>query len=621
MNARVVGAGFGVLLLSGVVALGTAAAAWFALGRLMAWPPSPEHEALVLGGMALVMVLWSLCLWASVRGLAARRQRAADRKAQVAALTQQPVLTLDGLGHVDWANAAFSQRTDRHGPHVLGRDLAQVLGLPEGEARTELETAVAHGQALALSCTGSDLHGHALSWQVEMQPLRDAKSRWMGATVLAMDGSAQVEAAARLEALQAEEALTHQELMDSLEAERQRAEAERDAWGLERTRWNAEQDALAHARAEAEAHGDRLHEELNTLHEGLEAAQTGTWQVDLDTHRVALDTGAMRLVGAASSVLLSRPFGHWAEWLSPDDWAMARAQFAPLLAGTATHRDAVVRLRAPGAEEGQALWIKAAVVAYGADGQAERIAGTVQRVGDAVQGLQQQWQLLRDGEALHGAAVFRLDEHSLVLQASPQFFHLLGRPAQGGEMGWGQFVHQVADDAHRHALQNALDDALAEDAKGWDLTLPLRTALGAPLWVQCRAEPRAQSAGERAWLGVVQAVPEPSRIDVAAPDPVPEAPPRDPIAGRGAARLRFGPQWGRTGRLLAPTWLNLAAQVRHLASAEERRAEARRVALSARSLGADSLADGLQAWDGLEPDLPVALQAEIDAVVDAFQAA
>ena len=139
MNARVVGAGVGVLLLSAGVALGTAAAAWFALGRLMAWPPSPEHEALAVGGMALVMVLWSLLLWASVRWWAARRQRAAERKAQVAELTQQPVLTLDGLGHVDWANAAFSQRTDRHGPHVLGRDLAQVLGLPEGEARTELE--------------------------------------------------------------------------------------------------------------------------------------------------------------------------------------------------------------------------------------------------------------------------------------------------------------------------------------------------------------------------------------------------------------------------------------------------------------------------------------------------
>lgn len=621
MNARVVGAGVGVLLLSAGVALGTAAAAWFALGRLMAWPPSPEHEALAVGGMALVMVLWSLLLWASVRWWAARRQRAAERKAQVAALTQQPVLTLDGLGHVDWANAAFSQRTDRHGPHVLGRDLAQVLGLPEGEARTELETAVAHGQALALSCQGSDLHGNPLNWQLEMQPLRDAKARWLGATVVAMDGSALVEATARFEALQAEETRTHQALMDSLDAERQRAEAEREAWSLERTRWNAEQDALAHARAEAEAHGDRLHEELNTLHEGLEAAQTGTWQVDLDTHRVALDTGAMRLVGAASSVLLSRPFAHWAEWLSPDDWAMARAQFAPLLAGTATHRDAVVRLRAPGAEEGQALWIKAAVVAYGADGQAERIAGTVQRVGDAVQGLQQQWQLLRDGEALHGAAVFRLDEHSLVLQASPQFFHLLGRPAQGGEMGWGQFVHQVADDGHRHALQNALDDALAEDAKGWDLTLPLRTALGAPLWVQCRAEPRAQSAGERAWLGVLQAVPEPARIDVAAPDPAPEPPVRDPLDDRAAAERRLGSDLGRTGRLLAPAWLNLPTQVRQADSADERRAAARRVAMLARSLGAACLADGLQAWDGAEPELPEALKAEIDAVVDAFQTA
>lgn len=627
MSAKVIGAGFGVLVLSSAVALGAAALGWFGLGRLMAWPPSPEHEALVLGGMAGVLVLWSLLLWATVRWLAARRQRTLARHAQVAELTQQPALTLDGLGKVDWVNAAFGQRTDRHGPHAIGRELAQALGLPEGEARTELEQAVAHGQALALTCTGADLHGNPLTWQVEMQPLRDAKARWLGATVLAMDGSAQVEAAAKLEALQTEEAQARQSLLASLEAERTLANSERSAWTLERERWNAEQDAMAHARAEAEAHGDRLHDELNTLHEGLEAAQTGTWQVDLGTHRVALDTGAMRLVGAASSVLLSRPVAHWADWLSADDWAMARAQFAPLLAGTATHRDAVVRLRAPGSEEGQALWIKAAVVAYGADGQAERIAGTVQRVGDAVQGLQQAWQLLRDGEALHGAAVFRLDEGSLILQASPQFFHLLGRPAQGGEMGWGQFAHQVADDVHRHALQNALDDALAEDAKGWDLTLPLRTALGAPLWVQCRAEPRVQPTGERAWLGVLQAVPEPARIDVAAPDPepeldlVPEAPPRDPLDGRSAAQARFGAGLARTGRLLAPMLLNLPTQVRQASGASDRAAAAQRVALLARSLGAGALADALQAWDASETELPEALKAEIDAVVDAFQAA
>lgn len=621
MSARVLLAGFGVALTSVGVAVVTAAAGWYALGRLLAWPPSPEHDAMVLAGMAGVMALWSLCIWAVVRWLAARRQRVANRKAQVAELTQQPVLTLDGLGHVDWANAAFSHRTDRHGPHMIGRDLAQVLGLPEGEARTELEAAVAHGQALAMACTGADLHGNPLSWQVEMQPLRDAKARWMGATVMAMDGTAEREAAEKLEALQTEEARTRQELLSSLDAERERAESERSAWTLERERWNAEQNALAHAQAEAEAHGDRLHEELNTLHEGLEAAQTGTWQVDLTTHRVLLDTGAMRLVGAASSVLLSRPVAHWAEWLSPDDWALARTQFAPLLAGTATHRDVVLRLRAPGSEEGQALWIKAAVVAYGADGQAERLAGTVQRVGDAVQGLQQQWQLLKDGEAIHGAAAFRLDETSLILQASPQFFHLLGRPAQGGEMGWGQFAHQVADDAHRHALQNALDDALAEDAKGWDLALPLRTALGTPQWVQCRAEPRVGAAGERTWVGVLQAVPEPARIDVVEPDPVPTPVARDPLEDRASAQARFGPTWSRTGRLLTPMLLNLPTQVRQASSAAERQVVAGRVALLARSLGATALADALQGWRGEETMLPDAIATEIDAVVDALQSA
>jgi hypothetical protein len=83
----------------------------------------------------------------------------------------------------------------------------------------------------------------------------------------------------------------------------------------------------------------------------------------------------------------------------------------------------------------------------------------------------------------------------------------------------------------------------------------------------------------------------------------------------------LGRDLGRTGRLLAPAWLNLPTQVRQADSADERRAAAQRVAMLARSLGAACLADGLQAWDGAEPELPEALKAEIDAVVDAFQTA
>ncbi|MCZ8236283.1 MAG: hypothetical protein O9335_14125 [Inhella sp.] len=643
MKARAV---WGALIVAGVglVAVGAAAlAAWWSLGRLLVWPPSPEHEAWALALLALAGWLWGLVVWMGTRASARRRMKALDRQAQVAALTQQPVLTLDVRGRVNWVNAALSQRTDRHGPQAIGRELVQVLGLPEGEARTELEQAVGQGQALALACDGFDLHGNPLAWQVEMQPLRDTRDRWLGAVVLALDGEALARAERERVAQQAQSARLHDELLTQLEAERQRRENEHAAWLQEQARWDAEQHAMARARAEAEAQLDRLHDEVNALHEGLEAAQTGTWQADLRSQQVTMDAAAIRLTGPAAAVVLGgRPVAQWADWLSPDDWALARAQFLGLLAGTATHRDVVLRLRAPGGEEGQAVWIKAAVVAYGADGQAERLAGTVQRVGEAAQGLQTQWQLLRDGEALHGAATFRLEESNLLMQASPQFFHLQGRPAQAGEMGWGQFVHQVADDVQRRRLQNALDDALAEDAQGWDLTLPLRTALGTAVWVRCRAEPRATSDGERAWLGVLQAVPAPGRIDVAEGDAetdaerptVPDAlsdalpdrspdrlsdPLPDPLPDRAAAQVRLGRHYGTTARLMAPALLALRQELARAPTGAARQVAAQRVAMLARSLGAAPLADGLQAWDGNDAELPEALQAALTTTAQALK--
>ena len=606
MKARAV---WGALIvgLSGLLATGVAAlVAWWSLGRLLVWPPSPEHEAWALALLALAGWVWGLVVWAVTRAQARRRTKALDRLAQVATLTQQAVLTLDVRGRVNWVNAALSQRTDRHGPQAIDRELAQVLGLPEGEARTELEKVVGQGQALALACEGTDLHGNRVAWQVEMQPLRDARDRWLGAVVLALDGHDMARAERERVAQQVQAARLHDELLTQLEAERQRRENEHAAWLQEQARWDAEQHAMARARAEAEAQLDRLHDEVNALHEGLEAAQTGTWQADLRSQQVTMDAAAIRLTGPAAAVVLGgRPVAQWADWLSPDDWALARVQFLGLLAGTATHRDVVLRLRAPGGEEGQAVWIKAAVVAYGADGQAERLAGTVQRVSEAVQDLQTQWQLLRDGEALHGAATFRLEEGSLLMQASSQFFHLQGRPAQAGEMGWGQFVHQVADDEHRRRLQNALDNALAEDDQGWDLTLPLRTALGPAVWVRCRAEPRATGDGERAWLGVLQAVPAPGRIDVAESDSeadaelptVPDALP-DPVPDRAAAQARLGAHYSATARLMAPTLLALRQEVAQAQTIAARQAAAQRVAMLARSLGAAPLADGLQAWDG-----------------------
>ncbi len=627
-------------LASACVGLGAAFGAWLLLGHAPVWPPQPQLAAWALGVTAAATLLWAWLLWAFLAWREARRVRAQGRRSQVAELTQQMVLTLDTRGRVDWANAAFSRRTDRHGPHVLGREVAVVLGLPAGDERGQLEQAVDAGQALDLAVHGSDLHGNPLHLQLELQPLRDAKGRPQGAVLIALDGSTQAEAAAHQAAQQAAEEAELSALYATQEAERaaERAalQAERAEMADERLR---QHDALDRTQAHLAALQSQLaggQEALENLSSALEGAGVGTWTAELGTQRVQLNATAVHLLGRALGAELS--VTGWLAQVHPDDLPLAREQLAPLLAGAQNHFELPLRVR-----HGDGHWLhlllRGGVTQHGLNGEPERVAGTVQPQAQALDTAQRQARLLADAEALHGAAAFALAEPMLMLEASPQLLQLLGLPTDAPAPDWGQLLSYAADDEHRQAWQAVLDDALAStEPIGWDLTLPLRTALGQLQWVQCRARAIDEdSEGLRRWVGVLQAVAEPARIDLAVPDKEPEAvridlalPDPDPelevrALQRANALRHFGGDitaFARASRLLAPTLLNLPAQLRHASGPEARRQLLRRAEMLSRSLGATLMAEHLQAAAADPNDQALAaLRTEIDGVVDALQQA
>ncbi|MFO1251507.1 MAG: PAS domain S-box protein [Inhella sp.] len=175
------------------------------LGRRLALGLLQGHWVLLGlgGGMSLLFALAMTRLRARREQLQARNLREAEgleRLARVAEHTRQAVLTLDREGRVEWANAALLELSGRRDFEVQGADAAELLGLPAGEPRTQLEQALREGRALRLELAVQDAEGRERWLDLELQPVQKADGAPSGMVLLGLDLSQRRQTEQRLAA-------------------------------------------------------------------------------------------------------------------------------------------------------------------------------------------------------------------------------------------------------------------------------------------------------------------------------------------------------------------------------------------------------------------------------------
>ena len=158
------------------------------------------------GGLSLLFALAMARLRSRREQVHMRSQQEAEgleRLARVAEHTRQAVLTLDREGRVEWANAALLELSGRRAFEVQGADVAELLGLPEGTARQQLEQALRERRPLRLELPVRDAEGHERWLDLELQPVHKTQgggSMPAGMVLLGLDLSQRRQTQQRLAA-------------------------------------------------------------------------------------------------------------------------------------------------------------------------------------------------------------------------------------------------------------------------------------------------------------------------------------------------------------------------------------------------------------------------------------
>lgn len=230
------------------------------------------------------------------------------------------------------------------------------------------------------------------------------------------------------------------------------------------------QTALWRQRAE-------LQQAMERQREWLDGAQAGGWTWQLGRERVQLDRRALALLGMTAAGSVEMDAERLTERFHPDDLPVWQGALQRLLGGRDGLLHRVLRVRR--GDDWGWLQLRAAVVARDANGQAQRLAGTLIDVAAPVVADQRSQWLLRADQAVQetlGAAgfVWHADEDRWTWSAAAQA--LLGVAELPAPLQLAQALQAVAEPSRDSVAALLMRVAGGGDAA--EIALSLQTGLG-----------------------------------------------------------------------------------------------------------------------------------------------
>jgi PAS domain S-box-containing protein len=352
-----------------------------------------------------------------------------QRLAQVARHTSNAVLTTDRGQRIDWVNEGFTRLTGRSSEQARGLTLDDLLGMRGGQtpAHCELAAALAAEQGCRVELPLQAQDGRELWLDLEAQPLRDAGGALTGCMLICTDITASK---------------------------------------------NTTRDLAR----------ERLR--LNNI---LEGTNVGTWEWNVETGVMVFNDRWAQIVGYGLPELMPTTVQTWSRLTHPDDLSRASVQLERHFNGEIDVYEYEVRLKH---KAGHWVWGlgRGKLFSRSDDGRPRWMAGTLMDITErklAEAALMASQALLDKTGRIAGVGGWSLDLDPQRLHWSDQTCRIHDL-APGHQPGLEEAIGYYAPEAREtvgQAVQRCIDSG-----EGFDLELPLSTALGRPIWVRAVGE-------------------------------------------------------------------------------------------------------------------------------------